>query len=429
MRKKVFVLALVIVIVLSCVLMFTACNNGSDSKSPLDVEDGTRPDYASLFTADDIALINRAMAEDASDEDKQQAVITMYNAANKSRKETPLSLMIQNSDVGIQPTSLGVATMHAFNLRQGDSWYYQLVTEIDSLVDFAMSSFAGILKVGYTLGDGDYYYTLYIGDKAEMSCSIDTFPYSSFKLVSEVKPYTEEQFKEELHYLDSMHEINNMAFCAEIIDPYSVEIEYNSEDGFYTVDFEIDMLADDELLEAWFDMPNKDMQVSGNSIQYYKSYTATLQVWDNGYAKYFISHADRVADGMASGTPVDEFKYFWNEDEIMALLEQDASVTLDVEEGEATPLDYIMYYSGKETVKGKLLSDWQIIVIVVACVVAAVIITVIVIEVLVRTGKLPKLAARRAAKKEKRIAKRAAKNGESLDRTNDENTPDDGDII
>ncbi|MDE6060636.1 MAG: hypothetical protein K2G31_04125 [Clostridia bacterium] len=416
MRKKVLVLTLVIVMVLSCAVLFTACDKGGTQR-PIDIEDGSRPDYDSLFTADDVALINAAMADGASEEVKKQAVMTLYNVANKSRKETPLSLMVQNSDVGI-PSYLGNVIMHAFNLRQGDSWYYQLATDAESYIADILKGFAGILKVAYTSGDGVYNYVLINGSETEMDCSLETFPYASFKLTSKPQPYDYETFKEELHFLDSMHEINNMAFCAEIIAD-GAEIEYDSEEGFYTVKFSIDKFADQDLIKEWYAMPQKDMQVSGNTIYGYNSYEATLQVWDNGYAKYFISYADREASGMASGKPMDEFKYFWVEEEIMALLEQDKSVVVDEDTELTSPADYINYYSGKEIVKGKLLSDLYIALIVIACVIVVVIIVVVVIEILVRKGKLPKLAAKREMRKSKRLLKRAeklaAKNGGAVE--------------
>lgn len=424
MRKKFLVLTLVLVMILSCAVLFTACDKGSGTQRPIDVEDGSRPDYDSLFTADDMALINAAMAEDASEEVKKQAVMVLYNTANKSRKDTPLSLMVQNSDVGVQPVSLGTAIMHAFNLRQGDSWYYQLVTEVNGTFSSVMEAFAGILKVAYTTGDGTYNYAFVKGSEPEMSCSVETFPYASFKLTAKPQQYEYEAFKEEIHFLDSMHEINNMAFCAEIIAD-GAEIKYNGEKGYYTVKFAVDMASEYDLIEEWYAMPQKDMQVSGSSIKRYISYEATLQVWDNGYAKYFISNADREATGMASGKPMDEFKYYWVEEEIMALLKQDTSVVVDDDAELTTPADYISYYSGKEIVKGKLLSDLYIAIIVIACVIVAVIITVIVIEVLVRKDKLPKLKEKREMRKEKRLKKRnaklLAKNGENADGADEEN--------
>ena len=125
----------------------------------------------------------------------------------------------------------------------------------------------------------------------------------------EEKPFanamTLDEFNTKLNVLRSIHEINNMDFCAEIIaDNATIKLE----NGLYTVDFEIDMDSDTALLEKWFAKPQEDMKEGGQSINKYNSYTATLQAWDNGYAKYFESHADRDA-GTASGKPVDGGRY------------------------------------------------------------------------------------------------------------------------
>ncbi len=412
MKKHMLVLAL-LVLTLSTCFLFASCNRGGESSGVLNLEDGSRPHYDSIFTPEDISLINEAMSEGASEQTKKRAVIALYNTANYSRKSTSLSLMVQNSDAGI-PSWLGSVIMHGFNLRSANEWYYQLATEVESPLDVLLKEFAGLLKVAYTDGGGEYMYSIVTGAAGDCDCSIETFPYAEFELSKAPSKYDEESFKEELHYLDSMHEINNMQFCDEIIAD-GASIEYDAENRFYTVCFEVDMSADAELIEKWYSMAQKDMQVSGHSIEKYNHYKATLQVWDNGYAKYFYSDSDRTASGMASGTPKDEFKYFWVENEIMALLAQDASVE-NADELES-PSDYIKHYSGLDIVNAKL-SEFMIAVIVIACILGAVIATVIVIEVLVRCGKLPKLAERRKAKKEsrreKKEAKRAAKGGNAI---------------
>lgn len=413
MKKKILSVVVIILLLATLSLGLFACNS-NDTNGVIDLEDGSRPNYVSLLLAEDISLINAAMAKDADEATKKKAVMTLYNVANYSRKNTSLSLMIQNSNVGV-PSYLGTVIMHAFTLRSGDSWYYQLATGIDSPMASVMGALgAGIVKVAYTLDGGDYYYSLikdFDFSGTESDCSLETFPYATFKLTKEPTLYAEDSFKEEIHYLDSMLEINNMAFCEEIIAD-GAKISYDKEHGYYTVDFEVDMSADSELISKWYEMAQKDMQVSGNSITGYNSYKATLQVWNNGYAKYFKSYADRTATGSASGKPVDEFKYFWVEQEIMALLSQDTSVE-NVEEMTA-PIDYIAFYTNTEIVKAKT-NGFVIAAIVIGCVLGAVIITVIIIEILVRCGKLPKLAARRKARKDKRRKKRAAKKGESFE--------------
>ena len=303
--------------------------------------------------------------------------------------------MVQESDAGI---SLGSVLMHSFNLRNGDKWYYQLATSVSSSSDFfdlILAATAGYLKVGYSTGDGNYYYFGELGAKFKCDCSIPTFPYATFVIPvdenakPEDKPFanamTLDEFNSTLNVLNSIHEINNMDFCKEIIADDPV---ITFENGVYKVAFAVDTLnADPVLLEKWYAMPQKDMQVGGQSINKYNSYTAVLEVWDNGYAKSFESHADRDA-GMASGKPVDRYTYIWEKSDIMALLKQDQSiddvkslVLRDVE-------DYIDYYSDPEFVD-KELGVLEIVGIVLLVLVVVAIVLTVTIEVLVKKGKSP----------------------------------------
>lgn len=413
MRKKIVAFILIIVILASCVAVLTACNKSFETE--LELVSGSRPDYATLFTNEDKQIIDAALSEDATEDQKKEAVIALFNTANKSRKETYLSLMLQNSNAGIP---FGDVIMHAFNLKSGDKWYYQLATQVSTgspAVDAAITIFAGLLKIAYTTGDGTYYYSSVLGAVSECDCSIKTFPYATYVLTKEPVAYDEEAFKEEIHYLDSMHEINNMQFVKEIIADDAV-ITYDAEKRFYRVEFSVDMSADRELIEQWYAMAQKDMQVSGNSIKKYNYYDAVLEVWDNGYAKSYKSDSKREATGMASGKPKDEFTYIWKESEIMALLRTDESIDKDLDL--PSPAEYIDYYSDPSTVAAK--ADKAAIgliigVILVCVIILAGIISPIVVNVLVKKGKLPKLAERRERRKQKRLGKKKIKEGKDKD--------------
>ncbi len=416
MQKKILITVLCVIVLSLSACSMVACNK-DELPSVFEMPQGSRPDKASLFSAEDTSTINSALAPDATQEQLKAAVMALYDTANSSRIDTPLSLVVQESDAGID---MGNVIMHAFNLRDGDKWYYQLATSVDVFGNPALSAivsaFAGYLKVGYSTGDGNYYYFGELGPQFKCDCSIPTFPYATFVIPvdenakPEDKPFanamTLEEFNSTLNVLKSIHEINNMDFCKEIIADDPV-ITFS--DGVYRVEFAVDTQnADAELLEKWYAMPQKDMQVGGQSIKQYNSYTAVLEVWDNGYAKSFESHADRDA-GMASGKPVDRFTYIWDEDEILDLLKQDRSVDNktalvlhDVE-------DYINYYSDPEFV-AKELGLIEKAAIVLAAIVAVIIVIVVTVEVLVKKGKLPKLAAHRAGKKAKRLARKQAKN-------------------
>lgn len=431
MKKRIIASVLALTLIATCVFALAACNDKNDQDVPTSFEMpiGARPDYSALesFTANK-AIIDKGVAESAKadDDTKDQAaikaaVMALYTSANESRINTPLSLVVQESDAGID---MAKVIMHSFNLRNGDKWYYQLATSVQpasdnkmaQLMAAAAAAFAGYLKVAYTNGDGNYWFFAGKGAAYSCDCSVPTFPYAKFEIQEKDHPFesplTLDEFNNKLHVLsNSIHEINNMAFCAEIIAD-NATITY--ENGLYTVDFAIDMNSDTELLKKWFAKPQEDMKEGGQKINFYNSYTATLQMWDNGYAKYFESHADRNA-GTASGKPVDKYSYVWTEAEILQLVGQDVEIKgKDKHNRLETIDDYIGMYSNPDYVNTIQLGFFEIFGIVVGCIAAVIIVIVVTIEVLVKKGKLPKLAAKREKAKQKRLAKKAVKNEKKI---------------
>lgn len=443
MQKKVLSLTLAILIVVACVFGLVACNNDDgEQHSEFAQLQGGRPDYASLFTAEDKALIDKAVAGNVTEDEMKAAVIALYTTANNSRINTPKSLVVQESLANSNAMESVKILMHAFNLRDGNKWYYQLATDVDSgdgFIDDLIAEFgAGYLKVGYCLGtddnaDGetDYYYFGEIGSQFNCDCSPTTFPYATFAFPEGTHPFQEsmtlEEFNDTLNVLQSIHEINNMDFCEEIIaDGAKITLE----DNVYKVTFSVDMNADGDLLEKWFAMPKKDMAVGGQTLTKYNYYNAVLEVWDNGYAKYFESSADREA-GMGGGKPIDKYVYFWNEDEIVELVSSDTAIQAyneNNDEGEQinTVDECLSYYTNHDNFQfvPKKLKMTEIFGIAVGCIAAVIIIIVVTIEVLVKKGKLPKLAKRRADNKAKRLAKKNAKKGVNRSLQDEENSAD-----
>ena len=432
MKKRIIASVLALTLIATCVFALAACNDKNDQDVPTSFEMpiGARPDYSALesFTANK-AIIDKGVAESAKaddDDTKDQAaikaaVMALYTSANESRINTPLSLVVQESDAGID---MAKVIMHSFNLRNGDKWYYQLATSVQpasdnkmaQLMAAAAAAFAGYLKVAYTNGDGNYWFFAGKGVAYSCDCSVPTFPYAKFEIQEKDHPFesplTLDEFNNKLHVLsNSIHEINNMDFCADIIaDNATIKLE----NGLYTVDFEIDMDSDTALLEKWFAKPQEDMKEGGQKINFYNSYTATLQMWDNGYAKYFESHADRNA-GTASGKPVDKYSYVWTEAEILQLVGQDVDIKEKDKHSRIETIDqYIEAYSNPDSVNTIQLGFFEIFGIVIGCIAAVIIVIVVTIEVLVKKGKLPKLAAKREKAKQKRLAKKAAKNEKKI---------------
>lgn len=414
-KKRTAGVALTLCLIASMLIALVACNK--NDAEWLDLSHGSYPStLQNLMSSERQQTINAGMAEDATQEEKKQAVMALYEVANRSRIDTQTSLVVQESDAGI---SMGTVLMHAINLRSGDKWFYQLATQVetgDAFLNTIMVAFAGFLKVGYTLGNGEYYYFNALGPQFECDCSLATFPYATYVIPEDQHAFensmTEEELQVKLHYLESQYEICNMAFCAEIIadDP---QITYNAEEHFYTVAFEVDTEnANPALLEEWWALPKEDMKDGGQELNRFRSYKATLEVWENGYAKAFESYADKDAGTLASGKPVDKFKYFWNEEEIMGLLHEDERIDVTEFEEDAfdDASDYIMYYSNPSFVPpSKALTIFEILGIVAGCIVFVIIVIVVSVEVAVKKGKLPRLAERRAARKAKREAKKAAR--------------------
>ncbi len=433
MKKKIIGLALCVVICLACALGLVACNNDDGETAAVEfaLPEGSRPSYDSLFSAEDKALLDKAVAGNATDDEMKEAVMVLYNTANNSRINTAKSLVVQESLANPKNAFAALATikMHAVNLRDGDKWYYQLATNVDAgdpTLNAMFSIWSGYLKVGYCKGtddngDGelDYYYFGEVGADYNCDVSVGTFPYANIAFPEGTKPFQESmtlaEFNDELNVLKEIHEINNMDFCKEIIaDGAKITLENN----LYKVEFSVDMNADSELLAKWFAMPKKDMAVGGQTLTKYNYYNATLEVWDNGYAKYFESSADREA-GMGSGSPVDKYAYVWNEDEIVNIVCTDTAIVQYNENSgkDAQQVDDIDtclgFYTDHEHFQfvARKLNVFAIAGIIVGCIVAVVIAIVVTIEVLVKKGKLPKLAQRRADAKAKRLAKKNAKKG------------------
>lgn len=407
MKKKILVGIICATMVLTCALTLVACNSDVNTESDFVMPQGSRPDYDSLFSVEDKALLDKAVGGEATEDEVKQAVMVLYNTANKSRIETPLSLVVQESNAGI---SLANVVMHAYNLRNGDSWYYQLATSVapaqDSeaakLLASIAAGFAGYVKVAYTLGDGDYWFFSGKGVEYSCDCSLATFPYAIIEIQEKDNafetPYTLDEFNNKVHVLsNSIHEICNVDFSADILAD-GATITY--QDGYYKVTFSVDC---DNSGSDWYRKAQEDMKEGDNSINYYKYYNATLEVWDNGYAKYFHSESDRDA-GMASGAPVDDFAYIWGKDEILDIVSTDVNLGENADIAEVD--DYLTFARTHEFVNTARLDTLEIIGIVAGCIAFVVIVIVVVIEVLVKAGKLPKLAQKRADKKAKRLAKK-----------------------
>ena len=182
--KKIVCIFAVIIVLCSCTLFFVACNKEEVIAPTGDfladvAKISTRPDYESIFSDGDVTLIQKAVDGSATADEMKDAVLALYNTANRSRisENKGLSLMVQDSLGG---NKMGRVYMHGFTLQKGDKWYYQLVSQaaegdVAGFEGFAelLSPIAGNLQVAYTSGDGKYHYAYIMGSDTQLDCSPD----------------------------------------------------------------------------------------------------------------------------------------------------------------------------------------------------------------------------------------------------------------
>lgn len=392
-------LALVVIL---CIPIFTACDNGvvsvataAEDSEEFTLPEGARPTLASRLTDEDRRIIDLGASGNATAEQLRTAVIRAYDVANNSRMQSNTSLMVQESIMGINPGGvnanttmddvMGTVLMHGFTLSAGDVWFNQFAATVNSIkgnIGFmgtimnAMGS--EMVKQSYHTADDEYYFVIIKGDEAEVDCEIDRFPYAYYRLTQEPQKYEYDEFLEVTHTLNAPGEIYNMDFVADIIAD-NATIEYVEDGGYWDIHFEVNMSADPELIENWYRLPQKDMKEGGQTINQYFYYRSNFQLWDNGYVKSYYAEYARDA-GMGSSITMDNYKYLWNEDEIMDIVSDDYRLDDMSEFDRQTMLgslsDYVEYYSDAEIVEARA-SKTMIILICVGVAVGIVVLAII----------------------------------------------------
>ncbi len=421
-------ICIVVLLVAVCSLGLVACNgtpqtpvSGDFLKDVASIS--TCPDYESLLSKSDVELVNAALdglqnaPDDADTQAKvKDAVMLLYDTANQSRINAELSLMVQKSLGG---NEMGRVYMHGFTLQHGDKWYYQLASQAAKgdvsgleLIAKILSPIAGNLQVAYTNGDDKYHYAYIMGTETQLDCSKQTFPYATFIIPEGDEPKVYDGF--EAYQTDrncrlSQLELNNMAIFKELIKD-GATIEHDDEKGFYTVKFEIDCETEyTELFEEFQKMSKRDLDTGSLTINNtIKGWRAELEIWDNGYAKAFRSYEDWsmvVLSFDVASTPSNEFEYLWDEEQILSVISQDENLApvLNANRFDSTTelIDKcISYYSQPESV---FVFDWFTLTgVLIGVVVGAIIIVVVVLAILLKKGKLPKLAQALQRDKERR---------------------------
>lgn len=424
MRKKIVCIMLTVIVALALMLALVACN-GNAISSDFELPEGGKPTLDNRITAEQQAVIDAGL--NGSDKELQDAILTLYTVANESRFEKINSLMLQESVMGINPggganmqmeTSLAQVLMHGFTLTTPKTYYNQFAAEAhtDNPIGSLVGAFSTMAKISYKTEDDKYFFVSMADDALECDTDVAGFPYATFKLLQQPEEYAYEDFLKETHTLNGIGEIYNLDYTtSELFDASKSTIKY--ENGLYSVHFEIDMSLDSKVLENWYRLPQEDMQVSGNSIDYYHHFYCDFEVWDNGYVHSYYADYARQA-GMASSVTTDKFNYIYNDDEIKDILMTDINLDgyLELEKREIVDNfdEFNERYINQDTVKAGL-TMFDIILIVAGCVVGVIVILIIVLIILNalrKAGHMPKwqerIDRRKYAKRERLIKRHGA---------------------
>ncbi len=418
MRKKLVSLLSIVVIVVLGAFAFTACNHKTDNgEHAFALPSGTRPQLPNRLTADDRTVIEAGLKSGASADEARAAALRLYDVANQSRIQAGVALMVQDSVMGIGSVDensvvddFGLKVkMRGFTLSDGKRWFNQFVAKGEAGgLEVLFGSMTDMAKVSYRLEDDSYYFINLSSGGVDLATKVDhnEFPYASFKLVKEPVKYDRESFIQKAHILTAPNELCNVDFAAAVLND---DAEIAHENGVYSVKFSINLLQSGE---EWFREPKADMADGNQTLERYCKFKCELELWDNGYAKSFTADYARVAKGMSSNATLDKYTYIWNEDEILDIISDDFRLAEMSDLEKAVQFDevsdYIDYYIGIEVQSGRLAGIF-IALITIGCVIVVAIVCVVVIEILVRCGKLPGLAAKRAERKQKKLAKKQAR--------------------
>ncbi len=391
---------------------------------PTQLNEGVYPStLPSLFYDMETEAVQDGLQAGATTLQVRSAVLAAYNVANRSRKQAENSLMIQHTDSGMM-------IFNGFELKSGNAWYYQLPTEAPGLLDFLSYT-----AVAYTY-DSETFYYVWLDDRSFPKCrGVDVFPYAKFLRYEDATAYNFDEFKARRFFLDDQLELCNMKFSLDLIDDTS-EISYDADAHVYTVKLVVNTGVDAAALKEWyfqaFSEGNNNPQSPKTNYRTYDYWYATIEIWDNGYVKSLRYDEKWGTDNAVVGsTAFSEFKFFYGEDEILAIIQTDPRYQSLSEEEKAqlTSLaDYVTFFI--PPISAVPLRTWQIVLIALGCAIFAVIVIVVGIEVAVKKGRLPKLAAKREADKQKRLAKKAAKKGAPLESSDQEDVEmvEDGEV-
>lgn len=354
--------------------------------------ENARPAYELTYTEGELALINSAMTDGASEDTIKEAIAMMYQKANYNKIHADQAVAVSRGegsatlDLGpIIGKPSGTMIVRAFKAQAGNEFYYQKAAKITKgelngspLGTKILNILKGKLdqqERSYTNGTDKMYLTGTLkGRKAAIDYDTpeqEVIPFLTVGIPNEINTYTQkENYYKDGNYLDDPREITNFKIIKDyvVLKPMSEYlksemtseliggenyIEYNEEGKYYTCCFSL--LIEGEGHDDCVNISRGYLRESANSDDLeYKKFDVVLQIWDNGYLKMmhdeeiWSGHYDNGSMTTESNSWYESIMYYNFSDKLFS--EEDAIAY----EGDEWAKKFIAHYSAEmEGIKNK----------------------------------------------------------------------------
>ena len=296
----------------------------------------TPPAVAVSYTADELALIQLGMAEDASDEEIKQAIAMIYAKANSNKINNTAQAItvLQGKGSADAFGAVGSMVVRGIKVQAGSEFYYQKAAPIvECKPDLLQPTIAAVLEQQervYTNGTDDFRYTgtlkgsqakiMLDEEKAPMTVTVPFVPVGVPKKSNIKSAESKAAFYEKGYYLQDPREITNFNILADYIvlkDDWNDESNRNEEaeqaaesadktikrielcqtpdgDRFYVCRFSllVEGAGHDDCVQT----ARRYLRDSANSTDLeYQRFDVRLEVWENGFFK--MMHDEEIWAG------------------------------------------------------------------------------------------------------------------------------------
>ena len=275
-----------------------------------------KPSVTAVIPADIQAKVDLALAPTATDAQKQEAFIALYNLANQNKIDAAQCVMVaQGSGSALVAKSAGgTMTVRAFKVQANGEYYYQKGAKlmevtmgkkdvIEKVLDKQERAYCSADKKtcrAVTLSgstaqvDGDSFSTyipfLKLGSR-----------YKKDRLLDEFKAtYTYDEFAAATFISEGgdCKEINNFKYASTDSIREVQSFTYDAKEGYYDITVVVEVTD-----EATVSASREYLRQSADSKDLeYKKYVLNVKIWDNGYIRSFRDEEEWAGNATIIGS-------------------------------------------------------------------------------------------------------------------------------